>query len=163
MEKCLIVALADNRAIGRGGTMPWHISEDLKFFKKTTMSCPVIMGRTTFESLGRPLPGRRNIILSRTCGEISGAEVVSSLEEAYSLVKDEQKAFVIGGASVYGASLPEIDTMYITHLHTVVEDADTFFPEFDPAEWAESYRSETHTDTETGIRFEFVTYKRVYR
>lgn len=161
MEKCLIVAVSDDMAIGRGGDMPWHLSEDLKYFKRVTMGCPVIMGRTTFESLGRPLPGRKNIVLSRR--EISlpeGVVRVGSLDEAYAAAGSAERCFIMGGASVYAQAIGDMDTLYITRIHTTVPDADTFFPPVDLSVWEEQSRSDTLTDERSGIRFEFVVYKR---
>ena len=196
MEKCLIVAIADNGAIGKNNELLWHISEDLKFFRRTTLGCPVIMGRKTFESIGRPLPKRQNIVVSRRGFEApEGVTVVGSLEEAYKAVEQglsENKAaatpapasvapasvtsasasvtsdqigiprlFIMGGGQIYAQALPDMDRLIITHVHTVIEDADTFFPAIDPAVWQVAERSEMMTDPETGYNFEFVTYCRV--
>lgn len=187
MEKVLIVAIADNNAIGRNNDLLWHISEDLKFFKRTTMGCPVIMGRKTFESIGRPLPKRLNIVVSRRGFEApEGVKVVGSLEEAYEYIErsvtvvragvgsaDVQSAtsvpgeqngpvnrrlFIMGGGQIYAQALPDMDRLIITHVHTVIEDADTFFPQIDPALWKVDSRSEMMTDPETGYTFEFVEY-----
>lgn len=163
MEKCIIVAVADNRAIGENGTLPWHISEDLKFFKRTTMGSPVIMGRKTFSSLGRPLPGRKNIVLSRSvgadfCGDVV---VVPSMEEAYKAAEPSERCFVIGGATVYALSLHDADRLFVTEVHTTVENADAFFPEIDKTVWKEVSRSAEGTDPLSGIRFEFVEYERM--
>jgi len=160
MDKCIIAAVADDMAIGQNGTMPWHLSEDLKYFKRTTMSYPVIMGRATFQSLGKPLPGRKNIVISTTLPKVEGIEVVSSLEEAFHMLTDEPRVFIIGGASVYRQAIQEADTLYITHLHTTVKDADTFFPAIDSSVWRINSKSESFTDTESGIKFEFVTYSK---
>ena len=203
MEKCLIVPIADNGAIGKNNELLWHISEDLKFFRRTTLGCPVIMGRKTFESIGRPLPKRQNIVVSRRGFEApEGVTVVGSLEEAYKAVEQglsENKAaatpaspsvapasesvapasvtfapasvtsdqigiprlFIMGGGQIYAQALPDMDRLIITHVHTVIEDADTFFPAIDPAVWQVAERSEMMTDPETGYNFEFVTYCRV--
>lgn len=162
MEKCIIVAVSDNLAIGRGGVMPWHVSEDLKFFKRTTLGCPVIMGRTTFDSIGRPLPGRKNIVLSRNCGVSfpEGVVRVVSLQEAFEAAAPSQRCFVMGGASVYAQAISLVDRLFVTHIHTVVPDADTFFPEIDGRVWGEVSRSETLRDEKSGLDFEFVTYAR---
>ena len=162
MEICLIAAVADNMAIGRNGDMPWHIAEDLKFFKRTTLGCPVIMGRKTWMSLPRrPLPGRRNIVLTRSGEPIEGAETAVSLEQAYSALDGCEKCFVMGGGSVYKAAIADADTLYLTHIHATVTDADTFFPQPDMNEWEVSERSGMLSDPETGYNFEFVTYRRV--
>ena len=174
MEKCIIVAIADNNAIGRDNALLWHISEDLKFFRKTTSGSPVIMGRKTFESIGRPLPKRTNIVVSRGFDAPEGIVPGSGLQEAYAAASDAISAavqsegdasaarcFVIGGGQIYAQALPEADSLIVTHVHTVIEDADTFFPEIDPAIWSVSDRSEIMTDPETGYQFEFVTYNRI--
>lgn len=177
MEKVLIVAIADNNAIGRNNDLLWHISEDLKFFKRTTMGCPVVMGRRTFESIGRPLPKRLNIVVSRRGFEApEGVKVVGSLEEAYEYAADfrngnvavegqsgpvNRRLFIMGGGQIYAQALPDMDRLIITHVHTVIEDADTFFPQIDPALWKVDSRSEMMTDPETGYTFEFVEWCRV--
>ena len=160
MEKCIIVAIADNNAIGKDNALLWHISEDLKFFKRTTMGCPVIMGRKTFESIGRPLPKRTNIVVTRGGFEApEGVVVVSSLEEAFASVPgDVERAFVIGGGQIYAQALSLADRLIVTHVHTVIEDADTFFPSIDPSVWSVADRSELQSDLETGYSFEFVEY-----
>lgn len=160
MEKCLIVAIADNYGIGVRGELPWHISEDLRYFKETTRGYPVIMGRTTWNSIGRPLPGRKNIVLNLGCEPIGEAVCVNSFEEAYRQAEGADKCFIMGGASVYRAAMPDMDRLYITHVHTVVEEADVFFPQIDPAVWEVESRSEMKTDPETGFEFEFVVYRR---
>ena len=178
MEKCIIVAIADNNAIGKDNALLWHISEDLKFFKRTTMGCPVIMGRKTFQSIGRPLPKRLNIVVSRGFDAPEGVVVVSSLEEAYqvaakelSVISDSStvisdsignpRCFVIGGGQIYSQAMTDADTLTVTHVHTIIEEADTFFPEIDPAIWQVSCRSEMLHDEVSGFDFEFVTYTKV--
>lgn len=161
MEKCLIVAVADDYGIGVRGGLPWHISEDLKYFKKVTTGCPVIMGRTTYFSLPfRPLKGRKNIVLNKGGEPIPEVVCADSFEEAFSAAEPCEKCFIMGGASVYRAAIDMMDTLYITHVHTVVKDADVFFPEIDPSVWNVSERSEMMKDEETGFEFEFVVYKR---
>ena len=169
MEKPIIVAIADNNAIGRDNALRWHISDDLKFFKRTTSGCPVIMGRKTFESIGRPLPKRTNIVVSRGFDAPEGVVVVSSLEEAYkaansavSTVSEDSpaRAFVIGGGQIYAQAMNIADRLIVTHVHTVIEDADTFFPAIDPTVWEVASRSELFHDTESGYDFEFVEYIR---
>ncbi len=161
MEKCIIVAIADNNAIGKDNALLWHISEDLKFFKRTTMGCPVIMGRKTFESIGRPLPKRTNIVVSRSGYDApEGVVVVTSLEDAFAAVQssDVERAFVIGGGQIYAQAMSLADRLIVTHVHTVIEDADTFFPDVDPSVWSVADRSELQIDSETGYTFEFVEY-----
>ena len=167
MEKAIIVAIADNNAIGRDNALLWHISEDLKFFKRTTSGCPVIMGRKTFESIGRPLPKRTNIVVSRGFDAPEGLVVVSCLEEAYkaaeAVIPDEigdSRCFVIGGGQIYAQALNHADRLIVTHVHTVIEEADTFFPPIDPSIWQVASRSEMFHDDGSGYDFEFVEYIR---
>ena len=170
MEKCIIVAIADNNAIGKDNALLWHISEDLKFFKRTTMGCPVIMGRKTFESIGRPLPKRLNIVISRGFEAPEGVVVVSSLAEAYAVAQEalqaatdqigDPRCFVMGGGQIYAQAMSDMDRLIVTHVHTVIEDADTFFPPIDPAVWKVVDRSEMFHDDESGYDFEFVEYTR---
>jgi dihydrofolate reductase len=172
MEKCIIVAIADNNAIGKDNALLWHISEDLKFFKRTTTGCPVIMGRKTFESIGRPLPKRTNIVISRGFTAPEGVIVVPSLSEAYNAViqdlschsepveESPSRCFIIGGGQIYAQAITDADRLIVTHVHTIIEYADTFFPEIDPSIWQVEERSEMLHDDESGFDFEFVTYKR---
>ena len=163
MEKNIIVAIADNGAIGRGNQLLWHISEDMKYFRKTTSGHPVIMGRKTFESIGRPLPKRTNIVLSRSCPEVpEGIITATSLEEAYAIAGQTgaESCFVMGGGQIYRQALETADHLYVTHVHTVIEDADTFFPVLDPADWTVGSHSGMNEDPETGFFFEFVVYDR---
>ena len=129
-EIILIAAMAANRVIGKDNTIPWHIPGELARFKETTMGHPMIMGRKTWQSLGRPLPGRRNIVLTRNRSfEAEGAEVVGTPEEGIELCADAEKLFIIGGAQVYSLFLPLADTLLLTVLDQPVE-GDTCFPEF---------------------------------
>lgn len=163
MEKCLIVAIADDHAIGVKGGLPWHLSEDLKYFKRMTQGCPVIMGRTTYFSLPfHPLKGRKNIVLNLGGDPIPEATCVYSFDEAFAEAEKEQseKSFVMGGASVYKAAINMMDKLYITHVHTTIPEADAFFPEIDPEIWKVESKSETFADEETGYSFEFVVYTR---
>lgn len=162
MEKCIIVAIADNNAIGRNNELLWHISEDLRFFKRTTLGSPVIMGRKTFESIGRALPGRVNIVVSRGFSTGEEVEVVNSLEDAFAVAEDTnlEKCFVIGGGQIYAQALDFADRLVVTHVHILIEDADTFFPAINPEIWNVVQRSEMFTDEETGYQFEFVEYEK---
>ena len=160
MEKCLIVAVADDGAIGRDGRMPWHLREDLQYFKQVTMGCPVIMGRTTFRSIGRPLPGRRNIVLTRSGEPVAGAVCVPTIEAAYAAAAPAARCFVIGGASVYRALIDTMDRLYITHIHATFSDADAYFPEINSDIWTVESRSGVRKDPESGLAYEFVVYIR---
>lgn len=133
----LIVAMSSNRVIGIHNALPWHLPNDLKYFKQVTMGKPIIMGRNTFESIGRPLPGRRNIVITRNPDyQAEGIDVVSSLDAAIQLGEDiclidgHEEVMVIGGAQIYELALPQADRLYITHVDANIE-GDAFFPEVD--------------------------------
>ena len=162
MEKNVIVAIADNYAIGKDNALLWHISEDLRFFKRKTLGWPVIMGRKTFESIGRALPGRVNIVISRGFSTGEEVEIAGSLEEAFAIAESTnlEKCFVMGGGQIYAQALESADRLVVTHVHVVIEDADTFFPPIDPQKWTVEGRSELMTDESTGYTFEFVEYVR---
>lgn len=125
-----IMAMARNRVIGVSGGMPWHLPEEFRFFKKTTLGHAIVMGRKTYESLGKPLPGRRNIVLSRTMAAVPEVTVVKNLEELKNLNIPSEKIFVIGGADIFRLLLPECDELFITQVHRDVE-GDTFLPLFE--------------------------------
>lgn len=125
-----IMAMARNRAIGVAGGMPWHLPEEFQFFKKTTLEHAIVMGRKTYESLGKPLPGRRNIVLSRTMKSEPGVEVVKNLQELKRLNIPDKEIFVIGGADIFRLLLPECDELFITQVHRDV-NGDTFLPSFE--------------------------------
>jgi len=157
----LIVAMAHNRVIGKDNGMPWHLPADLKHFKAITSGHPVIMGRKTFESIGKALPNRRNIVVSRNAEYIApGAEVVGSLESALNLVHDQKEIFVIGGAQLFTQALPLAQKMYITYIDLRVE-GDTFFPEWDHAQWHEISRKFFNLTPEFPYTYAFVDYERV--
>lgn len=145
-----IVAVSENNAIGRDNDLPWRLPEDLKFFKRTTMGCPVLMGRKTFESLGRPLPGRLNIVVSKQNLQLPDAVLLyDNLDDAINRLKQEytEQGFIIGGGNIYEQTMPLIERLYITKVHTVIADAQTFFPEIDTKAW-ELVWSEHHTKDE---------------
>ena len=169
MEKSLIVAVADNYAIGRKNALLWNLPGDMKYFRQQTTGNAVIMGWMTFQSIGRPLPKRHNIVISLFPwpDAPAGVTVVDSLDAAFaaasfipSEAKESPKAFVIGGAYTYAEAMEVVDTMHITHVHDAPEDADAFFPAIDPAIWREESRSELQVDPATGITYEFVVYRR---
>jgi dihydrofolate reductase len=143
----LIVAMSNNRVIGRNNALPWHLSEDLKYFKRTTLGKPVIMGRKTFESIGRPLPGRANIIVSRSGFTADNIRVVSSLEEALKVAESiahidgAEEVMVIGGAELYAHALPMAQRLYLTLVDAEIE-GDAFFPALNDDEWQEISRED---------------------
>ncbi|HEX6703625.1 MAG TPA: dihydrofolate reductase [Albitalea sp.] len=154
----LIAAVARNGAIGRNNQLLCRISEDLKFFKRTTLGSPVIMGRKTWESIGRPLPGRRNIVVTRNAGwQAEGAERAASLDDAIARAADAPKVFVIGGAQVYAQALPFADELVLTEIDADL-DGDTFFPYWDRTIYTAN-ASDTHT-SEHGHPYRWVTYTR---
>jgi dihydrofolate reductase len=164
MKISLIVAMSSNHAIGLGGQMPWHLSADLKRFKQITMGHPIIMGRLTFESIMRPLPGRTNIIVSRNPAyKAEGCIVVDSVETAISRACQlADEAFVIGGAALYESTLPFADTLYITRINQVF-DGDTFFPDFDCKNWAEIEREDVLDDATVSFTYRFLKLQNTLR
>ena len=138
----LIVAASRNGVIGAGNKLPWHLPADLKRFKQLTMGHPILMGRKTFESIGKPLPGRTNIVITRQEGfQACGATVAHSLEEALQICEGQEEVFVIGGAEIYKQALPLADRIYLTRVDADFE-GDTFLPALDPARWKETAREE---------------------
>jgi dihydrofolate reductase len=147
----LIAALAQNRAIGRHNTLPWHLPEDLQHFKKTTLGHTVVMGRRTFDAIGRPLPGRHIVVLTRDPRwQHAGCTRADSLEQALALSPAED-VFIAGGAQIYAAALARADRMLLTHIDTRVPDADAFFPEWSPTEW-QLHEQSAH-QSRTGLRY----------
>jgi len=154
----MIVARSQNHVIGRDNQMPWKISADLQFFKRVTMGHPVIMGRKTWESIGRPLPGRRNIVVTHNQNlQLQGGEVVHSLEEALNSLAEFPRVFVIGGEQLFTQAFPLADRLYLTEIKLDIQDGDTFFEIPDPANWREVERL---PNVEGDIYFDFVTLER---
>jgi dihydrofolate reductase len=152
----LVVAMDAQRGIGVDNQLPWHLPEDLAHFKRVTLGHPIVMGRKTFESIGRPLPGRRNIVVTRNPDWAhDGVEVAPSLEAAVALVGDES-ASVIGGAQVFAEAMAVADRMIVTHIERTYR-CDTFFPEIDPARWTAVSREPQHAARDD-LDFSFVTY-----
>jgi len=155
-----IAALDRNRAIGRAGAMPWYLSDDLKRFKALTLGKPVLMGRKTALAIGRPLPGRSNLVLTRAgTAPFDGQAVVHSLDEAVARAGNGE-LMVIGGGEVYALALPHATRMHLTEIDTATPDADTFFPAFDPGEWREVAREHHPADARHPLAFDFVDYER---
>ena len=152
----LIVAMDQNRLIGDNNALPWHLPADLAFFKRTTMGKPILMGRKTYESIGRPLPGRRNIVISRNPEfQAAGCELVSGLDDALALTVSAEEIMLIGGASLYLQALPRITRMYITRIHHEFT-GDTWFPEFDEKDWKVESREDFTADQSNPYPYSFV-------
>lgn len=162
MKISLIVAMSSNRAIGLNNQMPWHLSADLKRFKQITMGHPIIMGRKTFDAIGKPLPGRTNIIVSRNPAyKPEGCIVVDSVEAAINhACRLSDEVFVIGGSTLYEATLPMANTLYITQINQDFE-GDTFFPEFNRINWVEVEREDMIDDAKVGFSYSFLKLKKI--
>lgn len=161
MKLSLIVAMAMNRTIGLNNQMPWHLSADLKKFKQITMGHPIIMGRKTFESIGRPLPGRKNIIISRNSRyQQQGCLVFNSIESALQDCVANDEVFVIGGATLYKATLAQADRLYITEIQQIFE-GDTWFPEIKQEQWKEVAREDIDNDNSVDFNYSFIVYERL--
>ncbi|MDO8860244.1 dihydrofolate reductase [Haliea sp. E1-2-M8] len=162
-----MVAMASNGVIGRDNGLPWHLPEDLRYFKRTTLGKPVIMGRRTFESIGRPLPGRPNIVVSRSpawsaAGVTVADSLVSALDRAQELATagGVQEIVVIGGAQIYAAALPLASRLYVTEVHAAVA-GDTWFPPMNSTEWREVAREEHEATADNPYPYAFVVCDRL--
>ena len=161
MKISLIVAMAENRVIGVDNRMPWHLSADLKRFRKITSGNPIVMGRKTHESIGRPLPDRVNIVLTRDSSyQALGCIVVHNLEQAMRAAGEAAELMVVGGAGLYREFLPLADRIYLTLIHRAF-DGDTFFPTIDWTEWREVAREEVEQDEQSALGYAFIDYERV--
>ena len=170
MSLALIVAKARNRTIGRNNNLPWYLPNDLKYFKQVTLGKPIIMGRKTYDSIGKPLPGRTNIVITRQAdyqpaNANDSVRVVSSLEAARDLaeqillINGQDEAMIIGGAEIYALALPLVDRMYITEVHADVE-GDAFFPEYNAEEWQDVAREDFNAEGPNPYDYSFVVYQR---
>nr|AIA15239.1 Dihydrofolate reductase [uncultured bacterium] len=159
----LVAAMDRMRAIGRDNGLPWHLPDDFRYFKAVTMGKPILMGRKTAESLGRALPGRRNLVMTRR-GRVpfEGMRAVASVDEALRAADDDgaTELCVIGGAEIYALTLPRADVLHVTHVDTVVQGADVFFPAFDADAWRVVSRERHEADAKHAYGFEFVEYRR---
>jgi len=156
----MVVATANNRVIGKDNDMPWHLPADLAYFKKVTLGKPVVMGRKTFESIGRPLPGRRNIVISRDEQySANGVDTVTSVEQALSLVKDVEEIMVIGGGAIYKHCLPAANRLYITHIDAEI-DGDTRFPEYNLEHWTKVSSERRVADEKNAYNLDFCVYEK---
>lgn len=155
----VIVAVAENGTIGDNNTLLWHITEDMKRFRQLTTGHPVVMGRKTYDSLGRPLPNRRNVVISRQDLAIEGCEVVHSLEEALALFQAEEEVFIIGGAQIYAEAMPVADRFYLTVVEHPYE-GDTLFPAWNPLDWQLIEMERFEQGSAYPYPFRFETYER---
>ena len=156
MQLSIIVAMDKNRAIGKDGILPWHLSADLQHFKKITMDKPIVMGRKTHESIGRPLPGRENIILTRDKDYYAEAcTILHSLDEIVDHCKDHEEVMITGGAEIYNVTLDKASRLYLTEVHTEI-NGDTFFPEFNRDDWNEISREDFKADEKNEFDYSFL-------
>jgi len=159
MTVSIIVAIGRNHAIGKNNKLLWHLPKDLKHFKDVTTGHTVIMGRKTFDSVGKPLPNRRNIIVTRQAISIEGCEVVSSIDAALALCANEEEVFIVGGAEIYKLSIPLTDRIYLTVIDHDF-DGDTFFPELNDEDWKETERENFEPDEKNKYTYSFITLER---
>lgn len=167
----MIVATAENNIIGRDNDMPWHLPADLAYFKKVTLGKPIIMGRKTYESIGRPLPGRRNIVISRDESYspqgkgAAGVDIVTSVEQALALVDGSdggdavEEIMVIGGGAIYAHCLPKADRLYVTHIKAKI-DGDTRFPDYDDDSWQKMSSEVRDSDEKNAYQLDFCVYEK---
>lgn len=155
----IVVAISENNAIGKNNQLLWHLPADLKHFRLITTGHTVIMGRKTYDSVGKPLPNRRNIIITRQDITIEGCEVVKSIEAALALCADEEEVFIVGGAEIYRQAMHLTDRIYLTIVHQKFE-ADSFFPEINYNEWRETEREDHQPDEKNKLPYSFITLNR---
>ncbi len=157
----IIAALAENRVIGVNNTLPWRLPNDLKHFRRLTTGHAIVMGRKNYESIGKPLPERTNIVVTRNRDyRVDGCLIAHSLDEALRLAGGDPEIFVIGGAEIYREALPRADRLYLTQVHAVVE-GDTFFPEIDLKDWKEIAREQHAADEKHAYAYSFVVLERI--
>jgi dihydrofolate reductase len=159
MTTTIVVAISENNAIGKDNQLLWYLPADLKHFKNITTGHTVIMGRKTYDSVGKPLPNRRNIIITRQDIKIEGCEVVKSIEDALALCAGEQEVFIVGGAEIYKQAMHLTDRIYLTIVHQKF-DADSFFPEIDYNIWKETAREDHQPDEKNNLAYSFITLER---
>jgi len=167
MKKSMIVAMAENRVIGINNNLPWYLPNDLKYFKQVTMGKPILMGRKTYESIGKPLPGRANIVLTRNeSWSAEGVKTVNSLMQAFELAQSiveidgQDEMMVIGGDQIYQSTLADIDRIYLTKVHAEVK-GDAYFPELDWSQWKEVGREDFEAAGPNPYDYSFIVYDRV--
>lgn len=156
----ILVAMAGNRTIGINNTLPWRCPEDLKHFKALTMGHHIVMGRKTYDSIGKPLPGRTTVVVTRNRNlKIEGCIIAHSLQEAIAACAGDEEVFIVGGAELYALALPQADTLYITEIQQEVI-GDAHFPEFNKGQWLEVSREKHSQETPQPLGYHFVTYSR---
>ena len=160
MIVAIIEAIGENNAIGKNNQLLWHMPNDLKHFQDVTSGRTIIMGRKTFDSVGKPLPKRRNIVVTRQDITIPGCEIVKSIEDGLALCKGEDEVFIGGGAEIYKLAMHLTDRIYLTIIHKSF-DADTFFPEIDKTEWKEVKREDFEPDEKNPLPYSFITLERL--
>jgi len=155
----LVCAMANNRVIGKDNKMPWHLPADLQHFKSVTMAKPIVMGRKTYESIGRPLPGRQNVIISRNSEyQVDGADVVDSIESALELLSNNDEVMIIGGGFLYSQMIDLADKLYLTFIDLDV-DGDTYFPEYEHLNLQEESREPRLSDEKNPHNYQFVNFQ----
>ena len=159
MTISIIVAISQNHAIGKDNKLLWHLPNDLKHFKTKTSGHTVIMGRKTYDSVGKPLPNRRNIVITRQQLDIPGCEVVNSLNDALALCKTDEEIFIVGGAEIYRQAMSITNKIYLTIVHQNF-DGDTYFPEIEENIWAETEREDFQPDEKNKLAHSFITLER---
>lgn len=155
----IIAAMDDNRLIGSNNGLPWHLPADFKHFKEITMGKPVVMGRKTFESIGKALPGRKNVVISRSGFSADGVVVVNSIEAALSELEEVEEVMIIGGANIYEQTINNADRMYLTHVKAQCE-GDAWFPEYNQSEWLITGQASFQADEKNNYAFEIISYQR---
>ena len=159
-QTTIVVAISSNNAIGKDNQLLWHLPADLKHFKNITSGHTIVMGRKTYDSIGKPLPNRRNIVITRQKGlQLEGVEVVNSLDEALAICKEENQVFIIGGAEIYKTALPLTHKIELTRVHQEFE-ADAFFPELDNETWKEVWKEDHLPDEKNKFAYTFSTLER---
>jgi dihydrofolate reductase len=163
MKTSLIVAVSLNYGIGKDNQLPWHLPADLKFFKTTTMGCPVVMGRKTFQSIGRTLPGRKNVVITRdnnfNSDKTFDIELASGLKEALDTLRSEKEVFIIGGGEIFRQSMELADTIYLTVVNTTI-DADVFFPQIDSTRFDCVWEEQHLADEKNTFDYTFQKYQK---
>ncbi len=161
MTISIIVALSENNVVGINNQLPWHLSADLKRVKALTMGHHLIMGRKTYESIGKPLPGRTNVIITRNKNfSAEGCVVVSSLTEALEKAKEDNEVFIFGGGEIFREALSKVSKIYMTRIHQHF-DGDTHFPDLNPGEWREISRQDFNADEKNNYNYSFINLERV--